>query len=317
VYDHEIPGGQYSNLRPQARSLGLEDRFEEIKKNYELANKMFGDIVKVTPSSKTVGDFALFLTTNNLTEEEVYAKGAALSFPESIVGFFRGEIGTPESGFPKKLQELVLKGQKPLTGRSNSGLPPLDLNQAFKDFSLRFGADKTYMDFLSYEMYPKVYEEYHAHSEEFGNVEKLPTKAFFYGLQEGEEITVEISPGKKLIIRLLETSSRIDENGCRNVIFELNGQLRQVLIKDLNFKPTKIPNPKAMGQGQVGSPLQGKLASVLVKEGEEVSAQTPLFIIEAMKMETVVSALVAGKVSRIWLKAGAMVNQEDLILEIS
>ncbi len=316
VYDHEIPGGQYSNLRPQARALGLEDQFETIKKNYQVANKMFGDIVKVTPSSKIVGDFALFLTTNQLTEEDVLTRGESLQFPESVVGFFRGEIGTPESGFPEKLRSLILKGQKPLEGRSNSGLPPLDLEKAFQDFQKKFG-NLSYTDFLSFQMYPKVFEEYFAHFEEFGTVEKLPTKAFFYGLEEGEEISVVISPGKNLIIRLLETSSRLDEKGNRNVIFELNGQLRQVLVKDRNFTPSRLANAKATLPGQVGSPLQGKLSSILVKEGQVVAAQTPLFVIEAMKMETVVTALTDGKVSKISLAAGSMVEQDDLILEIS
>jgi len=317
VYDHEIPGGQYSNLRPQARALGLEDRFETIKHNYQVANKMFGDIVKVTPSSKIVGDFALFLTTNNLSEEDVFTKGESLSFPESVVGFFRGEIGTPESGFPEKLQKIILKGQEPLKGRSNSGLPPLDLTRAFEDFKKLFGLDKEFTDFLSFQMYPKVYQEYHTHLNEFGTVEKLPTKSFFYGLEEGEEITVAISPGKNLIIRLLETSGRVDEDGNRNVIFELNGQLRQVLVKDQKFKPSRIPNAKALLPGQIGSPLQGKLSSVLVKEGEKVKAKAPLFVIEAMKMETVVTATVDGTISKISLKAGTMVEHDDLVLEIS
>ena len=316
VFEHEIPGGQYSNLRPQARALGLEDRFEVIKKNYQVANKMFGDIVKVTPSSKIVGDFALFLTTSNLTEEDVYAKGESLSFPESVVGFFRGEIGTPESGFPEKLQKIILNGRQPLKGRSNSGLAPLDLNQAYDEFTKRFGADKEFTDFLSYQMYQKVYEEFHAHISEFGIVEKLPTRSFFYGLEEGEEITVAISPGKNLIIRLLEVSGRVDENGNRNVIFELNGQLRQVLIKDQKFKPTRIPNAKAVSPGHMGSPLQGKLSALLVKEGDSVKAKTPLFVIEAMKMETVVTALKDGVISSIHLKQGAMVEHDDLVLEL-
>ena len=316
VYEHEIPGGQYSNLRPQARALGLEDKFETIKLNYAIANQMFGDIVKVTPSSKIVGDFALFLTTNNLTEADVFEKGETLQFPESVVGFFKGEIGTPENGFPQKLQSIVLKGQKPLSGRSNSGLAPLDLENAFTQFKDKFGANKSFTDFLSHQMYPKVYEEYFTHLQEYGIVEKLPSKAFFYGLEEGEEITVEISAGKKLIIRLLETSQRFDDKGNRNVIFELNGQLRQVLIKDKAFKPSKLANAKASQPGQIGSPLQGKLGSVLVKEGQEVEERTPLFLIEAMKMETVVTATKAGKIGKIWLPAGAMVEQDDLVLEI-
>jgi pyruvate carboxylase len=316
VYDHEIPGGQYSNLRPQARALGLENQFETIKKNYVVANRMFGDIVKVTPSSKIVGDFALFLTTQNLSEADVYARGHELQFPESVVSFFKGEIGTPEQGFPKALQDLVLKGQKPVSGRSNAHLPALDLEKSFQEFKTRFGERVNENDFMSWQMYPKVFEEYTAHLAEFGTVEKLPTTAFFYGLQEGEEIKVEIAPGKLLIIKLIEVSNRLDEEGNRNVIFELNGQVRQILVRDKKFIPTKVQNRKATDKGQVGSPLQGKLSNVFVKEGDEVEVRTPLFIIEAMKMETVVTATEKGKVKKISLGPGSMVQQDDLVLEM-
>jgi pyruvate carboxylase len=316
VYDHEIPGGQYSNLRPQARALGLENQFETIKKNYVVANRMFGDIVKVTPSSKIVGDFALFLTTQNLSEQDVYEKGEELQFPESVVGFFKGEIGTPEDGFPARLQQLVLKGQKPETGRSNAHLPSLNLENAWTEFQEKFGKNVNENDFMSWQMYPKVFEEYMAHFSEFGTVEKLPTTAFFYGLQEGEEITVEISPGKLLIIKLIEVSNRLDEEGNRNVIFELNGQVRQILVPDKKFKPSKIQHQKAKEKGQIGSPLQGKLSGYFVKEGQEVEARTPLFVIEAMKMETVVTATEKGKVKRLFLKSGSMVQQDDLVLEM-
>ncbi len=232
------------------------------------------------------------------------------------VVFFKGEIGTPENGFPKELQAIILKGQKPLEGRSNSGLAPLDMEEAFAQFKEKFGTKLSFNNFMSYQMYPKVFEEYFSHLSEYGIVEKLPTKAFFYGLEEGEEISVEISPGKKLIIRLLEASTRFDDKGNRNVIFELNGQLRQVLIKDKSFKPSNLANAKASLPGQIGSPLQGKLGSVLVKEGQVVEERTPLFLIEAMKMETVVTATKSGKIGKIWLPAGSMVEQDDLVLEM-
>lgn len=316
VYQHEIPGGQYSNLRPQARSLGLEDQFEQIKKNYALANRMFGDIIKVTPSSKIVGDFALFLTSNQLTEQDIYEKGSSLSFPDSVISFFKGEIGIPEGGFPLKLQKIILKGEKPNTGRSNEGLPPIDFDKEFQEFRERFGENVDFLDFLSYKMYPKVFEEYYQHNLECGVVEKLPTKAFFYAMEEDEEINVEISPGKILIIRLVEASVRMDDNGRRNVIFELNGQIRQVSVKDNNFKTTRQPNAKANGPGQIGAPLQGKISQLMVAQGQTVDERTPLFIIEAMKMETVVTANQKGIVKKIALPAGAMVGQDDLVLEI-
>jgi pyruvate carboxylase len=314
VYEHEIPGGQYSNLRPQARALGLEHRFEDIKKNYALANRMLGDLIKVTPSSKIVGDFALFLTTNNLTESDVYEKGATLQFPESVVSFFKGEIGTPEGGFPERLQAIVLKGAKPKVGRSNAGLPDVDFDAEFESFKKQYPENTTFCDFLSYKMYPKIFDEYYKHYQEYGAVEKLPTPTFFYGLKNMEEINVEIAPGKTIIIRLLDISDEPDEMGMRNVIFELNGQARQVKIKDQRFKPLKEPNVKVSAENHVGSPLPGKISNMLVKEGEVVFEKTPLFVIEAMKMETAVTALKAGRVSRIVLKEGCLVEQDDLVL---
>lgn len=316
VYQHEIPGGQYSNLRPQARSLGLEDQFEQIKRNYAIANRMFGDIIKVTPSSKIVGDFALFLTSNNLSEEDIFEKGHLLSFPDSVISFFKGEIGIPFGGFPKRLQEIILKGEKPNTGRSNEGLEPVNFDAEYPEFQKKYGENVDFLDYLSWKMYPKVFDEFYAHNLECGVVEKLPTKAFFYGLEIGEEIDVEISPGKILIIRLEEIGHRLDEKGNRNVIFELNGQMRQVLVKDHKFKSTKQPNAKAQGERQIGSPLQGKIGSMMVKEGDSVDERTPLFVIEAMKMETVVTANQKGIVTKIQLPSGSMVAQDDLVLEL-
>ena len=316
VYEHEIPGGQYSNLRPQARSLGLEDRFEEIKRNYAVANKLVGDIVKVTPSSKMVGDLSLFLTTNNLTEEELFKKGDSLSFPDSVVSFFKGEIGIPEEGFPKAMQNIVLHGAEPLKGRANEAFSPINFKTEFAEFQKQFDEGLLFTDYLSWKMYPKVFEEYYQFRQEFGSVETLPTQAFFYGLKEDEEIIVEISSGKKLIIKLLETSKRVDDKGTRQVIFELNGQVRQVQVKDLSFVSSKKSNVKASGAGQFGAPLQGKLSSVLVKEGQEVELRAPLFVIEAMKMETVVTATAKGTVSRVLLRSGDMVEQDDLVMEV-
>ncbi len=313
VYEHEIPGGQYSNLRPQARSLGLEHRFEDIKKNYAVANRLFGDIVKVTPSSKIVGDFALFLTTNNLTEENFFELAGELSFPESVKEFFKGHVGFPEEGLPEKLSKLILGDEKPLNGRPNSYLPALDLASDFKAFLQEFGSEQTEEDYLSWKMYPKVFEAYYRFNQEFGVVSKLPTTAFFYGLKEEEEVLIELSTGKLVQIKLLGTPSQVDENGMRRVSFQLNGQNIQVQVRDRAFQPSKKQNQKVSQANEIGSPLQGKLSAVLVKPGESVKTKQPLFIIEAMKMETIVSAPSDGKVSSVALEIGSFVEKDDLV----
>jgi pyruvate carboxylase len=317
VYEHEIPGGQYSNLRPQAIALGLLDRFEEIKQNYVIANKMFGDIVKVTPSSKVIGDFAMFMTTNRLTEEDIYAKGMSLSFPESVIEFFRGDLGQPYGGFPEKLQKIVLKDIQPIKGRANDHFAPLDLDKGFSEFTAKFGKDYAFEDYLSFLMYPKVFEEYHQFRSEFGDVSFLPTTAFFYGLQSNEEILIRLDEGKTLIVRLLYVSEP-DENGQRKVTFELNGQSRQILIKDRQVKAVKTSNRKIQAglETELGAPLQGKLSNILVKAGDIVKENQPLFVIEAMKMETTITATKTAKIRNIFLPIGAMVEQDDLVIEL-
>ncbi|TAF65696.1 MAG: pyruvate carboxylase [Cytophagales bacterium] len=314
VYDNEIPGGQYSNLRPQAIALGLGDKFEQIKKNYVVANKMFGDIVKVTPSSKVVGDFALFLTSNDLTEEDIYEKGHTLSFPESVIELFRGDLGQPYQGFPERLQKIVLKDIEPYTHRPNEYLTPISIEDEFAAFLQKYGADYTFDDFLSYQMYPKVFADYHSFKEEFGEVGVIPTHAFFYGLKPNEEVLVRVDEGKTLMVRLIFVSET-DANGYCQVLFELNGQNRQVAVHNRKANITKKTNQKiqADNPNEIGAPLQGKLAKVYVKVGDEVVENTPLFVIEAMKMETTVTAAKVGKVSKIVLEVG-MVEQDDLVL---
>lgn len=315
VYDNEIPGGQYSNLRPQAESLGLGDKFQTIKKNYAIVNKLFGDIVKVTPSSKVVGDMALFMTSNNLTEKDILEKGHTLSFPESVKGFFKGELGQPYGGFPRELQKIILKDEEPYTDRPNAYLEPIDFDAEFKEFQDKFGNHYNFLDFLSYKMYPKVFEAFYLHREQFGDVSNIPTPAFFYGLKNNEEIIIKISSGKKIIVKMLYCSEA-DENGMRNVMFELNGQTRRVQVKDLRAKVEKPRYKKAERDVEIGAPLQGKLAALLVKPGDYVKENTPLFIIEAMKMETTITSSINGKVKAIHIPEGAMVEQEDMVLEL-
>ncbi|MEO1437668.1 MAG: pyruvate carboxylase, partial [Bacteroidota bacterium] len=283
VYQHEIPGGQYSNLRPQARALGLEPQFETIKSNYRIVNELFGNIVKVTPSSKVVGDMAMFMTSNNLTQEDIVNRGEELAFPDSVVAFFRGDLGQPHGGFPEALQQMVLKGATPYSDRPNAHLEPVDFTAEFAAFQEEFGKYVHFTDFLSYKLYPRVYRDYFDHHEEYGAVRNIPTPAFFYGLKQNEEIIVQIDNGKRILIRFLNMSEP-NENGERTVYFELNGQNRSLVIRDQNVKAEKVANVKVSKEGDVGSPLQGRLSQILVKEGEVVEKNTPLFIIEAMKM---------------------------------
>ncbi|MDF9796197.1 pyruvate carboxylase [Catalinimonas alkaloidigena] len=317
VYDHEIPGGQYSNLRPQATAMGLEHKFETIKKNYAAVNKLFGDLVKVTPSSKVVGDMAIFMASNNLTVEDVLNDGKNLSFPESVVSLFRGELGQPVGGFPEKIQQLVLKGEKPFTDRPNEHLEPIDFDKEFEEFKQRFDESRSLLDFLSYKLYPKVYEDFYNYQKVYGDMSSLPTPAFFYGLKYGEEILVKIAEGKVIMIKLLFITEP-DEEGYRMVTFELNGQSRRVRIKDNNFQSKVVAHQKAAKESdtEIGSPLQGRLSSLMAKAGQEVEEGTPLFVIEAMKMESTISAPRAGKVKKIHLEVNTMVEQDDLVVEL-
>ena len=315
VYDHEIPGGQYSNLRPQATALGLEHKFEEVKKNYAIVNKLFGDIVKVTPSSKVVGDMAIYMTSNNLTAEDILERGDGLSFPESVVSLFRGDLGQTPGGFPEQLSKIILKGQQPYTERPNAHLEPVDFDKEFAEFQNDFDDYCDELDFLSYKLYPKVFKDFYDHWQQYGEVRHVPTKTFFYGLKPNEEIFVQIGRGKHIIVKMLY-SSEPDDNGKRKVYFELNGQTRVIEVLDRSFKVTKASNRKAEGDKEIGSPLQGRLAEVKVKVGEEVAENTPLFVIEAMKMETTVTATAAGKIKKVHLHAGGMVDQDDLVVEL-
>jgi pyruvate carboxylase len=314
VYDHEIPGGQYSNLRPQAIALGLEHKFEEIKKNYAVVNRMFGDIVKVTPSSKVVGDMALFMTSNGLSEEDVMQQGESLAFPDSVVDLFKGNLGQVEGGFPEELSKLVLKGEEPFSKRPNAYLDPVDFDTEFAAFHEEFGEEKSFLDFLSYKMYPDVFQSYHEHKKAFGDVKNLPTPAFFYGLQQNEEVFVKLGQGKTIIIRLIYRSET-DESGLCTVTFDLNGQTRSIQVRDESVKSTATINPKALEENEIGAPLLGRLSAVLVEAGQEVKQNDALFVIEAMKMESTITAPFDGKVKRVCLDEGEMVEQGDLIIE--
>jgi pyruvate carboxylase len=315
VYEHEIPGGQYSNLRPQAIALGLEHRFEQIKKNYAAVNHLFGDIVKVTPSSKVVGDMAMFMTANGLSVEDVMAQGDALAFPDSVVDLFSGKLGQVEGGFPPEISETVLKGKKPLAGAPGEALKAVDFEREFAAFQERFDDSVTELDFLSYLMYPEVFRGYFEHQQEFGEVHYLPTQAFFYGLKQGEEILVKLQRGKTIVIRYIYRS-HTDENGYCKVTFDLNGQARSVQVRDETVVPKTAANRKAVERHEIGSPLMGRLASVMVEPGDVVNGDTPVFVIEAMKMETTITAPYESTVKAVHLQAGELVGQDDLVIEL-
>jgi pyruvate carboxylase len=315
VYENEIPGGQYSNLRPQARGLGIEDKFETIKENYKIANELFGDVVKVTPSSKVVGDLAMFMTSNGYTKQDLLKKGKDISFPDSVINFMKGDLGQPYGGFPKEFQQIVLKDKQPYTERPNAHLKPIDIDAEFAEFQKNFGSSRTILDYLSYKLYPKVYKDYYEFIGQFSNVWNLPTPAFFYGMKQNEEITFELAPGKHIIVKYLNVTAP-DAEGNRQVYFKLNGQNRHIQVSDKSLKIEVISNKKVSHDKEIGAPLQGKLTQILVKSGDVVSKNTPLFLIEAMKMESTVVAPFDGKVVHIELKENVMVMQDDLVVTL-
>jgi len=322
VFKHEIPGGQYSNLKPQAQALGLEDRFHEITRMYADVNQLFGDIVKVTPSSKVVGDMAQYLVSNNLTVQDVLERGDTISFPQSVISFFKGDLGQPVGGFPKELQKLILKDQVAYTDRPNAHFEVLNIEEEYQEFLNIFdkemGRPTDITDFLSYKLYPKVFLDAYNKHLKFGNLMNLPTKNFFYGMERGEEITVEIDKGKTLLISL-DSVGRPNEDGMVTVYFKVNGQSRSVKVKDASIKVDKVTHAKIdkSNTKHIGAPLQGLLSEVLVKRGEKVVKNQPLFIIEAMKMETTITAIEDTTIDKVILNSGVMVNSDDLIVVLN
>ncbi|GGW71168.1 pyruvate carboxylase [Winogradskyella epiphytica] len=319
VFQHEIPGGQYSNLRPQAIALGLGDRFDEVKKMYAQVNTMFGNLIKVTPSSKVVGDMAIFMVTNNLTPEDVMERGETISFPESVINFFKGDLGQPVGGFPKKLQSIILRNKEAYTDRPNAHLKPVDFTKEFAAFKKKFQQGFTrpieMEDFLSYMLYPKVFETAHENYKKYGNIALIPTKDFFFGMKLQEETFITLEPGKTIIVKLLSVGIPNDE-GVRTVFFKVNGENRFVEVFDTSLNIQKVQNEKINREdaNQIGAPLQGSLYKVLVKKGTMVKENDPLFVIEAMKMETTVTAHKAGKIKSVSLAEGTMVKQDDLVV---
>ena len=317
VYEHEMPGGQYTNLREQAQGMGLGNRWPQITKTYAAVNRMFGDIVKVTPTSKVVGDMAIFMVSSDLSEEQVLDPNVDVAFPQSVIDFFHGDLGQPPGGFPQALQAKVLKGAPPLTERPGATLPPHDLAAARAEAQQRVGREISERELASYLMYPHVFVDYAAHQTSFGNVDNLETPVFFYGMDVGQEIAIELERGKTLYVRYAALGEP-DESGQRIVYFELNGQPRTVAVLDRHLTGVKAPPRKAeTGNAKhVGAPMPGQIVKVNASEGKPVRKGEPLLTIEAMKMQTVVHATSDAIVKAILAPNGARVGAGDLLVEL-
>lgn len=320
IYKYEIPGGQYSNLLAQVTSMGSADEFEAIKALYKDANDLLGNIVKVTPTSKAVGDLAIFMYKNNLTKENILTAGAGLSYPDSVVDYFHGMMGQPDGGFPKELQKIVLKDIEPLTDRPGKLLPPVDLEAIKKMLIEKYhyedrSADDMEQKAISYALYPKVYEDYCDHFEMYNDVTRLESHVYFYGLRKGEETYLTLGEGKVVLIKYMEASDP-DANGVRTLSFLVNGSGRTVKIQDksLEIKSDRKLKADKSNPRHLGSSIPGTVGKVLVKEGDTVTVNMPLMTVEAMKMETTVVSKVAGKVDKIYVAAGDSVNQDDLLI---
>jgi pyruvate carboxylase len=320
VYLHEMPGGQITNLKEQAEAIGLGDRWPEIARTYAEVNFAFGDIVKVTPSSKVVGDLAIYLVSHGMTVEE-FAKlspNHEVPIPNSVTDMFSGSLGIPEGGWPAKIQKIVLRGKKPERGRPGARLAPIDLDETKAKLAADLGRDPSHDEVLSYLMYPEVFLKFARAQQTYGDVEVLPTPQFFYGMDKGDEIAVELEEGKSLVIKFLAVGEPRPD-GYRTIFFELNGQPREVDVRDksLEVKGEQRQKADAAVPGQLGAPLPGVVTTIAVREGQEVKKGDRALVIEAMKMQSTVYAPVAGKVTKILVSPGQQVESKDLLLVIT
>ncbi len=315
VYQTEMPGGQYTNLFQQAQALGLAARWREVCRMYAEVNQMFGDIIKVTPTSKVVGDMALFMVGNNLTPQDVLEGKRELAFPESVVEFFEGRLGEPPGGFPELLQKRVLRGRQPITGRPGASLPPADFEKTRTELALKIGRNANDRELVTYLLYPRVFPDLALHQANYSDTSVLPTPVFFHGMEPGEEVSIDIERGKTLILKFL-TVGDPHADGSRTVFFELNGQPREVQVLDKSLTGQVAVHPKAEASNplQVGAPMPGLVVRVNVEESDEVEKGKKLFTLEAMKMETTLYAEQAGVVAEVLVKAGTQVDTGDLLL---
>ncbi len=318
VYLHEMPGGQYTNLREQARAMGLEHRWAEVAKAYAQVNLLFGDIVKVTPTSKVVGDMALYMVANDLSPEAVRDPGREIAFPDSVVSMFKGELGFPPDGFPKDLTKKILKGAAPIAGRAAASMPAADLEAKRAEAEQATSRKIDDNDLASYLMYPKVYRDYAEHEREYEDVSVLPTPTFFFGMKDREEIAVDIEQGKTMVIAL-QGRSEVDEEGQVRLFFELNGQSRPVRVPKAGIAASAKQRQKAQegNAKHIGAPMPGSVVTVSVKPGQAVKKGDPLVSIEAMKMETMLRAERDCSIAQVHVKPGEAVTAKDLLIEVS
>ena len=318
IYKYEIPGGQYSNLQAQVESFGLGHKLKEVKDMYKAVNQMLGDIVKVTPSSKVVGDLAIFMVQNELTPENIVEKGANIDFPDSTVSYFEGMMGQPEGGFPEDIQKVVLKGKKPITCRPGELLEPEDFDAIRKKLQDELGLEGTDREVISYAIYPKVFEDYVKSLRKDGNFRYMGSDIFFHSLAEGETCEVKLGEGKILIVRLQEVRP-VDNEGMRDAIFEVNGNRRIIKIKDKTVTVNSSNSVLYADENnpmEIGANIPGNIIKVLVKEGETVEANQPIAVIEAMKMETNILAASAGVVERIYVSEGQQVKAGEMVAKL-
>ena len=318
VYLHEMPGGQFTNLKEQAAAMGLAHRWPEIARTYAEVNQLFGDIVKVTPSSKVVGDMTMFLITRGIKPADVVnLEPGATPFPESVIDLLAGGLGQPLGGWPKQLQRVVLGDRKPLSGRPGAGLKPLNFKKVAEEISAKVKPEPTTDDVYSHIMYPEVFAAYSKFEREHGDLSVLPTPAFFYGMKPGQELAVEIEPGKTLFIRMLNVGA-VDAEGKRSVNYELNGMARQLAITDRSAKPTVKARQKVdpAKPAEIGAPIPGLVTALAVSTGSKVVKGDKLLTLEAMKMQTTIYAPFAGVVEEIGVQNGSAVESKDLLLRL-
>lgn len=318
--ENEIPGGQYTNLLFQSRQLGLTDKWPEIKRKYAEANLVLGDIPKVTPSSKVVGDLAQFMVSQNLDQDSVLAQAETLAFPESVVQYLRGEIGVPPGGFPEPLRSKVLasRGLEAVDGRPGASLPDYDFDEAEKLLKEKYGAKFVdEKDVLSHAMYPNVFSEWKEFEAVYGEVSKLPTDLFLNPLSEGDEVDIELKKGERVIVKLVSIGAPRDD-GTRQVTFEMNGErwfmpvTDQTVIQDADVRRKAGVNDPS----EIGSPMPGVIVGLKVKEGDIIKEGDPLATLSAMKMETVIPATASGVVKHVAVNVGDKVEGDDLLIEI-
>jgi pyruvate carboxylase len=320
IYEHEIPGGQYTNLREQAVAMGLGHRWREVEKMYAEVNQLFGDIVKVTPSSKVVGDMTLFLMAKEMTAAEVLRLDEKhdVAFPNSVVEMLSGVLGVPPDGWPTKVQEILLRGVKPMKGRPSAAMPAVDLAAEKDALEKRTGHPITNEDLLSSLLYPEVFLKFDKFRLAHSDVSVLPTPAFFYGLKSGEEITVEIEAGKTLIIKYM-TASDPHPDGTRTLFFDLNGQPREVNVRDKALRVVERAHPKAApaDAGQVGATTAGVISGIAVQVNQAVERGAKLMTLEAMKMQSNIYAPISGRVTKLLAVPGQSVEAKDLLVTIA